>query len=215
MAYSSTVSPSDTALASQYNNLRKDVLDITGGHDHNGINSKSLPANSVRKNLVMFSGDFPATSFTGVGGLTATPIIISSSGGKLFKKISLWGADVDIQFLDGDSNILTMQNVWENGIDSTGASYQYSQSSITTYNIAFCNYTEIKFFLTGVISAGLFPNFQYYIKNAIQNRSSNYQFVDVVIQFTYSDIRSETTKVKLSANPDGGYFSEEINQSTG
>lgn len=36
MANSSTVSSGDDALATQYNNLRKDVLDVTTGHDHTG-----------------------------------------------------------------------------------------------------------------------------------------------------------------------------------
>ena len=36
MANSSTVSSGDEALATQYNNLRKDVLDVTTGHDHTG-----------------------------------------------------------------------------------------------------------------------------------------------------------------------------------
>jgi len=36
MANSSTVGSGDDVLATQYNNLRKDVLDVTTGHDHTG-----------------------------------------------------------------------------------------------------------------------------------------------------------------------------------
>lgn len=37
--FSSTISDTDTAVASQYNNLRLDVFDTTGGHDHDGTSS--------------------------------------------------------------------------------------------------------------------------------------------------------------------------------
>jgi hypothetical protein len=47
MAASSTVSAGDTILATQYNNLRTDVIDLTSGHDHDGSDSKSLPANTI------------------------------------------------------------------------------------------------------------------------------------------------------------------------
>jgi len=42
MANSSTVTAGDDATAAQYNNLRKDVLDTTDGHTHNGTDSMLL-----------------------------------------------------------------------------------------------------------------------------------------------------------------------------
>lgn len=42
MAESNTVSGGDDILASQYNNLRKDVLDTTLGHTHDGTDSKFI-----------------------------------------------------------------------------------------------------------------------------------------------------------------------------
>lgn len=42
MAVSSTVASGDTATASQYNNLRSDVLDTSSGHSHDGTNGRSL-----------------------------------------------------------------------------------------------------------------------------------------------------------------------------
>lgn len=37
--FSSSVSDTDDALAAQYNNLRLDIFDQTGGHDHDGTSS--------------------------------------------------------------------------------------------------------------------------------------------------------------------------------
>jgi len=47
MANSADVNAGDDILASQYNNLRKDVLDTNTGHDHDGAGSKALAANTV------------------------------------------------------------------------------------------------------------------------------------------------------------------------
>ena len=55
MGFSADVSAGDTLLASHYNNLRKDIIDTVGGHDHDGVNSrllKFLPAGLI----VMWSG---------------------------------------------------------------------------------------------------------------------------------------------------------------
>lgn len=41
MSNSSEVSAGDDILASQYNNLRADVIDTATGHNHDGVNSKS------------------------------------------------------------------------------------------------------------------------------------------------------------------------------
>jgi hypothetical protein len=42
MAFSSNVSFGDIILASQYNNLRKDVIDLAGGHAHDETDSRKL-----------------------------------------------------------------------------------------------------------------------------------------------------------------------------
>lgn len=42
MSVSSDVSAGDSVLASQYNNLRDDVLDTSTGHTHNAVDSKNL-----------------------------------------------------------------------------------------------------------------------------------------------------------------------------
>ena len=47
MAASSDISAGDTLLASQYNNLRTDVVNITTGHDHDGSDSKSMSASDL------------------------------------------------------------------------------------------------------------------------------------------------------------------------
>jgi hypothetical protein len=51
MSYSSDVSAGDTILASHHNNLRKDVVDTTGGHIHDGVGSKLIPPNIVSVRL--------------------------------------------------------------------------------------------------------------------------------------------------------------------
>ena len=47
MANSSTISAGDDILASQYNNLRKDVLDTSLGHTHDGANSKVIANDAI------------------------------------------------------------------------------------------------------------------------------------------------------------------------
>lgn len=47
MANSSEVFAGDDILASEYNNLRKDVIDTSLGHAHDGADSKTLAVNSV------------------------------------------------------------------------------------------------------------------------------------------------------------------------
>jgi hypothetical protein len=42
MSYSTDVSAGDTILASHHNNLRKDVIDTSVGHGHNGTDSKRI-----------------------------------------------------------------------------------------------------------------------------------------------------------------------------
>jgi len=44
VANSADVNAGDDILASQYNNLRKDVLDLATGHDHNGVGSRTVNA---------------------------------------------------------------------------------------------------------------------------------------------------------------------------
>jgi hypothetical protein len=51
MSYSSDVSAGDTILASHHNNLRKDVVDTTDGHIHDGVGSKVIPPNIVSVRL--------------------------------------------------------------------------------------------------------------------------------------------------------------------
>ena len=47
MASSAVVASGDTILASQYNNLRIDVIDTTSGHTHNGTDSKAIAINAT------------------------------------------------------------------------------------------------------------------------------------------------------------------------
>jgi len=47
MANSAVVASGDTILASQYNNLRIDVIDTTSGHTHNGTDSKAIAINAT------------------------------------------------------------------------------------------------------------------------------------------------------------------------
>lgn len=63
MAESSDVNAGDTALATQYNNLRKDVLDPTVGHAHTGADSKALATNSVGVTQIASNVDVSAKNF--------------------------------------------------------------------------------------------------------------------------------------------------------
>ena len=47
MANSSVVSAGDVASATQYNNLRLDVIDTSTGHTHSGTDSKVLADDAV------------------------------------------------------------------------------------------------------------------------------------------------------------------------
>jgi len=63
MAESSIVSAGDDILASQYNNLRKDVIDTALGHTHNGVDSKTLAADSVSATQIATNVDVSAKGF--------------------------------------------------------------------------------------------------------------------------------------------------------
>lgn len=52
MSNSSDVNAGDDALALQYNNLRKDVLNATTGHNHEGVEGKVLGAGALGTNSV-------------------------------------------------------------------------------------------------------------------------------------------------------------------
>src|SRR3990167_7892710 len=69
MANSSPVAALDDILASQYNNLRLDVLDATSGHDHDGTEGKKVNANDL-SGTTLASG-VTASSLTSVGTMTA------------------------------------------------------------------------------------------------------------------------------------------------
>lgn len=52
MSNSAEVNPGDDILASAYNNLRKDVIDPTLGHNHEGVEGKILGAGALATNSV-------------------------------------------------------------------------------------------------------------------------------------------------------------------
>lgn len=58
MTESAVVSSGDDVLASQYNNLRKDVLDTSLGHTHNGTDSKILANSAVVANMLGDAASF-------------------------------------------------------------------------------------------------------------------------------------------------------------
>jgi hypothetical protein len=52
MPFSSDVVAGDTILATDYNNLRKDTVNIVSGHDHDGANSKVLANLAVTNAMI-------------------------------------------------------------------------------------------------------------------------------------------------------------------
>ncbi len=50
---SSNVSPGDTLLASQFNNLRTDVINTSTGHDHDGSDSKLISADDLLGRVII------------------------------------------------------------------------------------------------------------------------------------------------------------------
>ena len=56
MANSADVNAGDQALASQYNNLRADVLNTSTGHTHDGADSKALATDAVSGNIIADDG---------------------------------------------------------------------------------------------------------------------------------------------------------------
>lgn len=64
MANSSDVSAGDDILASQYNNLRADVLNTSTGHTHNGTDAKSI---AVDGTTLEISSGVPGIKDGGVG----------------------------------------------------------------------------------------------------------------------------------------------------
>lgn len=89
MAASGTVSAGDTILASQYNNLRIDVLDTSSGHAHTGTDSKLI---STLKNDCAYSTartGYRCYSHASLNRVTENdPLYINTDGADLFPNTS-------------------------------------------------------------------------------------------------------------------------------
>lgn len=78
MANSAEVSAGDDILASQYNNLRKDVLDLPTGHRHDGTDSRALPDGIITAVKLAIDSVIQGKVKTSVGSASGT--IIKESG---------------------------------------------------------------------------------------------------------------------------------------
>ena len=79
MANSGTVTAGSAALASQYNNLRDDVLNITTGHTHTGASENGAKV--------------AATGVSSGTALVSTVLTADGSGGASFQALAAAGAD--------------------------------------------------------------------------------------------------------------------------
>lgn len=91
--FSSDVVAGDDALATQYNNLRKDTINTTDGHNHDGSNSRQLADRSVNAaKAVHYAGDELVID----GGDSA---LQTGSGNGILKRIGLArGGEYRIKF---------------------------------------------------------------------------------------------------------------------
>lgn len=78
MANSSPVSPGDDILASDYNDLRDDVLDSTTGHPHDGVDGKVITASGLAADSVE-TAKIKAANVTNAKIKTGTGSIINLS----------------------------------------------------------------------------------------------------------------------------------------
>jgi hypothetical protein len=130
MSFSSDVSAGDTILASHYNNLRKDVVDITG-HGHNGTDSKG-----ILKNIASY---LTGTNSYVTGGTTGISCSITTNGGSvlLLGRVYSYGSTTnsDIELignLERDGGVIddTFMTSYSNADGSTSG-----KSSITIFYI--------------------------------------------------------------------------------
>ena len=112
MTFSSNVSTGDIIKASHYNNLRKDIIDISDGHNHDGVNSKYFDITYNMMNIKIQTGQvtmsngtstksiifdtvfpsapivifYPINAFAGVFEVTISFDSITANGFTLFKR---------------------------------------------------------------------------------------------------------------------------------
>jgi hypothetical protein len=74
MSNSADVSAGDNITAAQINNLRADILNITTGHSHNGVDSKSITATYANMQIKIQVG-----SASGASGTVTFAVAFSST----------------------------------------------------------------------------------------------------------------------------------------
>ena len=131
MANSSTVSAGDDILASQYNDLREDVLDNSTGHNHEGTDGKILDEDAL---------SFQVMKIKASGTFTDTVAISSLDGNTdIVYKLIIYGQstntpDMDLRFnTDSGSNYHYSRTNLSSGSTTYSAS---SSASATGINIA-------------------------------------------------------------------------------
>ncbi len=87
MANSADVNAGDQALASQYNNLRADVLNTSTGHTHDGADSKSLATDAV-SGAIIADGGVGANKLATSASYNGTITVRRSYAGSTFFGIS-------------------------------------------------------------------------------------------------------------------------------
>jgi hypothetical protein len=115
MANSADVNAGDTALASQYNDLRDDVLNTSSGHTHDGVAGKLITMASgckIGNYQITSSGDL---TISGVG-FRPSLVILVSTGGQIGETMNMIGVGFD----GGAAGHMC---VYKTAVNSTGPEY--------------------------------------------------------------------------------------------
>tara|TARA_Y100000593_G_scaffold92289_1_gene183388 strand:- start:933 stop:3173 length:2241 start_codon:yes stop_codon:yes gene_type:complete len=105
MANSSTVSTGDVAQASQYNNLRLDVLNTTSGHTHAGTTDTGIKINSNNLQGTTLASTVVSSSLTSVGTLTSLALSGNITLADSDKIVLGTGSDFEI-YHDANNSII-------------------------------------------------------------------------------------------------------------
>jgi hypothetical protein len=189
MANSGTVTAGSAALASQYNNLRDDVLDVSTGHTHTGaaeegkqIEGSAIASTGAADGAVLTADGSGAASFLSVvsGGLTpiatATP---SAATTVSFTSIPTTYKHLVIQWVDVFQSAGSVG--WDLRFNSdSGSNYGYTAISVPTGATAIGRRAE------GVTTAGKSSSEAWIVcpSNTIANSFENANGTFILYRYT-------------------------------
>lgn len=179
-------------------------LEVQDGIDGSQMKAQSIATDRLKGLYFRIPTEQLATT---KGTFTAIPLDIYLGVGVALR-MTMIGEAINISILDSVGVTLTILKAFECGIDSDGVAYTYTQTSITTYTIAFTNYGEIKSMANNPDTGCPFTVIK--LTGIVQNRGGKYQYVDTIL--TLAEIGWAPSRIRVSGTR-GGFVAEQLTRS--